>query len=453
MKRNYKILLLWILFLATVFVLFVIWDRVEGKRTSTKTSSTSSLNSQLSENLFGNALDRSVENTVKSNTAQSSQPQKTASIFSEKDVCDELAEGRKTPEDWKRFNADLRKKLDSTLPDLAKALEKASQTQNLVEKASALYLLVELKAAMANNVYTPNRAQCEANDACGRAKWDLIERARMESVNEIAKMAIYSSDAKLYMIAFNACNAYSDQDSNYCSQINARQWASRDPNNGMAWIHVLSQLPKVENGKSNSAVDEALFRIAQAKYFDGGYSILSNLNANPEMQFNDVFMRLRMDALASEAWSRTPLPSYVQVLISCKGDFLNNLNRRQTCNQIAEKWQRDDALALEFALTPKLGEYLGWDAARIANIRDEWYAIVAMLTLERQDAEALRKQPENFARKSCKDFLKQNQDLLKMVSEGELKQYRKNLAAQSRSRAELVAFALAERAKAKVEAK
>lgn len=199
MKRNYKILLLWILFLTTVFVLYVIWDRGEDKRTSTKTSSTSSLNSRLSDNLFGNALDRSIENAVKSNTTQSSQSQEIASISSEKDVCDEVAEGRKTPEDWKRLDADLRKKLDSTLPDLAKALEKASQTQNLVEKASALYLLGELKAAMAINAYTPNRAQCETNDACSRAMWDLEGSARMASVNEVAKMAVYSSDAKLYI--------------------------------------------------------------------------------------------------------------------------------------------------------------------------------------------------------------------------------------------------------------
>lgn len=255
------------------------------------------------------------------------------------------------------------------------------------------------------------------------------------------------------IFAFNACRGLVEQGSGYCSQINARQWASRDPSNGMAWMHVLSQLPKVENGKSNSAFDEALFRITQAKYFDGGYSILSNLNANPEMQLSDAFMRSRLEQLASYAWSYTPLPSYMQVLNSCKGELLSNQNRRQICNQVAEKWQRDDALAMEFALTMRLGENLGWDAARIANIRDEWYAIGAMLTLERQEAETMRKHPEKFALKSCKGFLKRNQDSLNMVRDGELKQYRKDLAAQSRSRAELVAFALAERAKAKVEAK
>lgn len=456
MKKSHKKLLSWILLLAIVLVLLALWIQGDDKQDNTKASLVApglATTSLAFDKSLGNTSDGSAASTLSADPAQGSQQLKNEVIPSKKDVCDELAEERKTAEDWKQFEADLHKNLDSTLPDLAKALEKVSQTENLVEKASALYLLGELKAALAINAYTPDRAQCEANDICSRAMWDLEGRARMASVNEIAKMAVYSSDAKLYMIAFNACRGLDEQSGGYCSQINARQWASRDPNNGMAWMYVLSQLPKVESGKNNSAVDEVLFRITQAKYFDGGYSILSNLNANSEMQLIDSLMRSRLEQLASDAWKYTPLPSYMQVSNSCKGDFLQNQNRRQICNQIVEKWQRDDALAIEFAMTIKLGENLGWDATRIANLRDEWYVIRSMLTLDGRDEKAMRQHPEKFAYKSCKAFLKSNQEFLKMMSEGELKQYRKRLATHNRSRAELLAFALAEQAKAKAAAK
>jgi hypothetical protein len=437
---SWRLLVLIALLICAVLVFLM--EKTEVLKSQQVSSDTSGI-AQLFEKLMTSSeaenLSTASINTTRQNTLAAQSV--TTPI---NDVCEDMAAGRHNKKDWEQLDADLQKKLDATLPTLAQALEKAAQAQNPVEKASALYLLAELKGRQAENAFTQNRTLCETDEACRSKMQSAHDDAFRINVNEIAKLAIYSNDAKLYALAFNACNGSGEE--GFCTQINARQWASRDSNNGMAWAHVLAGLSAVKTGKDASAIDDALFRLSKSNYFDGGFAVLANLKNNPDLLLLDSFAQMQLRELATRAWESTPLPAYAQVSNSCKGDFLNNPNRRQTCIDIVKKWQSDDALLIEYAMTKLIGKNLGWEPERIAKVQTEMEAIRGMLTLAEKEKTAAQKSPEMLAQNNCRARLKYLQDNEEMVTTGELRLLRKNLASHSKTPAELAAISRAEQA-------
>jgi hypothetical protein len=124
-------------------------------------------------------------------------------------------------------------------------------------------------------------------DAALRSSGDPFDRGVADALNvgdvltpsgrldALVQDAMTSSDPRLYAMAVQACNAppYAiwvvnappTPTSPRCSQLDMRDWASRDPGNAVPWLHVLQQ---ADQAGDRDAQHEALQRIATSSTFD-----------------------------------------------------------------------------------------------------------------------------------------------------------------------------------------
>ena len=148
----------------------------------------------------------------------------------------------------------------------------------------------------------------------------------------LARMALSSSDARVYALAFQRCAGQRSEGS--CQMLSAEQWARLDSGNASPWLYILASA-KARNDRA--ANDEALHRIASSQRSDVGFFDVPGLVANAapadEASMAAAWV-LAHEALGSAA--ARGLPAYQHLTAACRGDLLRDGNRRQTCNAIAE---------------------------------------------------------------------------------------------------------------------
>ena len=72
--------------------------------------------------------------------------------------------------------------------------------------------------------------------------------------DELARRAVYSSDPRLYGLAFKMCRLFVSVPA--CSSLNVWQWARLDPENGAPWLYALDDN---STGKMSQNLDKVLF--------------------------------------------------------------------------------------------------------------------------------------------------------------------------------------------------
>ena len=322
--------------------------------------------------------------------------------------------------------------------EVARLIKEAINSSNLHERATALLMNGQMQSRQALEDFEKKHPNCDADKSCENQLIEVGANARFDTTDQIAKMAISSLDPLLYAIAFHACNGTPTQGS--CRQISARQWAQRDPNNGNAWLYVLSQNPPTLLGKPNDEFDAAMFNLSQTKTFDLEFSHLQKFQKNfVAMQNENPFVQQALNEVTMDLYMASSLPAYQHIMNYCKGNLLEDVNRRQVCDQVALNLVDNDGTMLGFAIGTKMGERLGWNQEKLIQLREEQDA---MHGLEKSLIDELIKPVNNAAAQitqSCRWTVNSHKQMADRMQQGEIAYLRTLIKSQSLSKAELAA--------------
>jgi hypothetical protein len=194
----------------------------------------------------------------------------------EPDICSDIVKTSDHARLAKDMEPILERYLRQADPAIEQALTQILQTGDARQKGSALALQAEIEESKARDRFLDLHPNCENNEDCEAQLSIAVESAAKTQIDAVAKMAVYSSDPKLYAMAYNACKPLAVQ-RGFCTQINATQWASRDPENGTTWMHVLQELSQAGAAENQSMIANALYKLSKAKRFDSYIDVSSYL--------------------------------------------------------------------------------------------------------------------------------------------------------------------------------
>ncbi len=259
--------------------------------------------------------------------------------------------------------------------EIDRLLTRASVASDPLERAAALFVAAQSLDAKTRAAFFEQHPPCGNSELCTKQVNAAAGAAAFKHIDEIAKLAIYSTDPRQYALAFHACQFQANPAIGYCSQISATQWAYRDPGNGTAWLYVATQASK---GRRNSEFDEAMFQFSRAKKFDLGLSPLSRLQSSESLQSENVTVHPAVTMMISGVLAKHTWPDYQGVMDYCQIPALRDANRRQVCNDIGTNLARDEATLINRMLGVKLGERLGWADSILDPLREELDAFRAL---------------------------------------------------------------------------
>lgn len=208
--------------------------------------------------------------------------------------------------------------------------------------------------------------------ACRGTDCPISESAREEAVRVLdaaARIALSTSDPKVYRFAFTLCAGKSWAAGSACRMLSPEQWSRLDPGNAAPWQQVLAAA-RLRGDKA--AQDEALFRVASARHADNGFFAAADavLGAAP----GDDASVLASWGLVTEALgiaSAGLLPGYEPLMTMCKGDALQDANRLQTCAAAADALADRSSTLIGRSIGVALGKQVGWPVARSDRMRGE----------------------------------------------------------------------------------
>lgn len=329
-----------------------------------------------------------------------------------------------------------------------KMIEQAINSADLQQRAAALFMQAGILAQKIPLEFKQKYPKCVENPTCLQQMEAATTAARTKNFNEIAKMAINSRDPQLYATAFHACHALQlagervESSEGFCQQISASQWALRDPDNGFAWLYVAKQ-----DGNKNAGVDNAMSHLSRAKIFDQRLLGLPQLQTSFKLAQQNGFVQLELATLNQATHRLRASPSTKLVTDYCQPEHFSLANRRQLCNDIAERLLNDQNNVITFLAADQIGKNLGWPATKTAAARLEQDAISGwvdeVIKARSKKADAA---PDKTIQ-SCQDSARGAKITLNMMEYGEMGQWRKELANQPLSNAELAARYRAELAK------
>jgi hypothetical protein len=290
---------------------------------------------------------------------------------------------------------------------------RAKSHQDAVTAATARYLHGQMQAHGAIEKYARQHPECESDDVCLEQKTEIGDAARYNGVNELAKQAIYSPDPRVYAMAFHACSQITDKQNGFCQQISASQWAQRDPDNGVAWLFLLSQsaknspdpLSKSKIGKQDGEFENAIFRLSQSKKFDWGLSPLSTFQQSQLIQNENPLIQSNLGRLAGELSIYMSLPRYGILTNYCQLDRLVDANRRQICDGIASRLINADDSMFSRLIGLKLGERLAWAPEKMVRLREETDALREMQRIIDDSLQRTAKEDKSKAEQACRSMV------------------------------------------------
>lgn len=252
-------------------------------------------------------------------------------------------------------------------------LANATGLSNDQKNAIALFLRSTLLSEVAQRDYDSAHKECAGDlNSCAQKSYEARKQGGLADANELAKFAIYSSDAKLYALAFHACGWDASSSNGYCRQISAEQWAYRDPENAAAWLYVITRATtgpsKSQNEKS---IESAYFQLSQSKRFDLGLSQLSSAISSAQERTGIDNVAVKVAYLNVSAATSLALPSYSQILDFCAPSAVKDANRRQICDGVANRLLGPDTTLIDTGIGLKIARNLGWEAEKIRPFQDE----------------------------------------------------------------------------------
>lgn len=342
-------------------------------------------------------------------------------------LCNEIARLSAKPVSLKQQSALLELRIKAAELESIQILTRFTHSQNEMDKASAHYLLAQ--------VY--NSALHPTDEATGEK---IQLPLAVQNINEIAKLALHSADPNLYALAFHGCNSFNLTESGVCAQINATQWVHRDPDNGTALLYLISEIAKMPKNTPKATLENALFRLSQAKKFDNRLSALALFQQQERTRLDNLFVQFEFMRRGQAAYTRFTLPAYKPVLNSCTPEAVADPNRRQVCDAIAHKLLSDDGMIISHGIGQALGKRLAWPEQKMAKLDED---VKALLELLRQvDAYSEPSKPADAVEKialACHASFRATRAMEKSMELGEVAYAKQLLAQQQLSRAELAA--------------
>lgn len=360
-------------------------------------------------------------------------------------LCQDLAQSLALPSGPQQLPQN-RKKLEaaqnSARRDIASLLQQATSHADLRVRAAALLLQSESRIQTGTLDWAEKYPNCSKEQSCELQMHQRINAERSKDFNDIARLAIGSRDPDVYAMAYYACNAWnnaSEVPDAYCQQISASQWAERDPGNGVAWMLVAD---KAAQEKNTAALDNAMYRMAQATTFDPRRNGLPQLRAAFDLASKSPMLQLELANLNRTVDRLSKGGNFMPVLNYCRIDAGVDANRRQLCEKIAVTLLNEEKTSSFSAFGEQIALQMGWSQQKLEQVTEERHALMGLFMVLRtgRSPTAL-----NFdgspaqMQKSCQESVLDAGEVLDTMQHGDYQRLRQRFAQQNRSRAELAA--------------
>jgi hypothetical protein len=238
-------------------------------------------------------------------------------------------------------------------------------------QAAALILDADVTAtatAFASQASVPQRCEGEgcAPDEPGKA----VATTRFDA---LARLAVTTSDPRLYGVAFQACGPARGRIGGACQMLSADQWARLDSENAAPWLVMAASAQQTQNP---AALAEAMHHVAKAKRSDVGWGVLPEvvLSHAPDGDVASLATtQLLIELIGVQAaWAN---PGYQAASAYCRDEALRDANRRQTCAEVADVLTHRSATLLDQMTGAAIGARVGWAPERIEALKTEREAI------------------------------------------------------------------------------
>lgn len=305
--------------------------------------------------------------------------------------------------------------------ELKQIMEHAIQSSVPLERAAALHLQANAKAAETKGLLLKQFSGCRSGEGCWREFENAAAAAALPERDAIAQLAMATLDPQLYALAHRTCKQKTD---GFCQQISAAQWAQRDPANGTAWLYAASE---AKAAKQNQAYEEALYKMSISTRFDNGDA---TIGAAIDAMAEHSESQLTRIGLVGQSWvPPVQRPDYPLVVDYCKVDSLQNPNRQQVCDHIAKTLLQSGDSLLARAVGIGIGSNLHWSSERIATLRDEQDAMLGLKLLKAAPGATIR----SAAQSQCTGMMHQALNGSKDLRLGEVGSLKAQIAEQSES--------------------
>ena len=293
------------------------------------------------------------------NTAASASPP----MHWDESMCDAALGATETGIGWLTKDVRLTLEQRKAESEFKKIMESAAESSVPLERAVALHLQAKTKAGETRNLLLKQYSNCKSGEPCRKEFEAAVTAAPLPERDAIAQLAIALPDPQLYALAYRTCK---QQQQGFCQAISAAQWAQRDPTNGTAWLYAAGE---AKAAQQNQAYEEALYKLSISTHFESGNAAIGaamdTLSTLAESQLT------RMQLFWQTAGSSGQLSNYALVTDHCNGHALQNPNRQQICDRIANTLLLSGESFFDRAVGIGIGSNLHWSPERMATLRDE----------------------------------------------------------------------------------
>lgn len=304
------------------------------------------------------------------------------------------------------------------------------------QRGAALSLLIGLTDKFIRRDAFARQPNCDIEPDCSSQLEQKIASKVSPFAYALVNEAIYGSDTVLYGMAHHICTMFGLSKASVCGQLNSIQWLHRDPDNGAAALYALGEMKLPQAGEEKTAFENALYRLSLAKKFDFYFDLSKELPPLPSA-LDDYAHRIELEAGLWHFQVSLPFLPYQTILAACKGDALNNLNRRFVCEAITKQFLREEASLFDRAAALKLARNLAWDQTQLQKMNDDLGAVSAYQKIQ-NEREEKNLHDQQGKMKACHQQLIQFANFRRGGSSGEFKQYQLEISEFDISRDELI---------------
>lgn len=247
---------------------------------------------------------------------------------------------------------------------LSEASAKLMQSNSLRDQALGLYVQAHQAewAAIDEGI---KAKRCKGDMRCESDEWESKPQVRAAVAEPVVKMALAGRDPAIYATAMYACgSARIDA----CAAISYLGWARIDPDNAAVWLMVASEAAAQ---KDLAARDVAMRRAASASGYDTRIPSLATLFESEAVKAQSPLERMfignSLNTITALAWP----PPYGALGSYCLRGETTDPARKDVCDALANKLLDLDKSLVGHRTASRIGEKIGWDAARLQTLRDE----------------------------------------------------------------------------------
>lgn len=198
--------------------------------------------------------------------------------------------------------------------------------------------------------------------ASGRPGIEAAVALMQRRTADLVRVALRDRDARSVQWAMQACQAGSSPPSEpACQMLPPRLWTEVEPDNGAAWLQLMSAEP--------AAQADALYGLTRARRFDERVGALTAVvdAAAPSNLPPHLRMALQAQAFSTELGMT---PAFKPLFQLCPANVALDANRREQCQAVAELLSTQSGTVLSRSLGLSLVERTGaWPTERIAERR------------------------------------------------------------------------------------